>query len=621
MVLCKIPQNPEVGTPVADFTNGNVTRWNEMTLGLVRSNPGELRLMDLENMLRMIDHLALTRDGIHFKTQQGRRWIKDVFQTQLLEVEQELRTTNSLAWTSSTGGGRVRSNVPESLVNRLGPLAMETGAAAPVAPSSDVRERLGSAPPPRRQPLESRLGRSVDQNQTSFQTMSRTNNPPATATPASTTSQSTGAVPAEGVEPSSVLLWNRPEPSGWGQYKTDMSARLNMNTLTCREDATRMIGGDGPTVTRLYRIPGVEWLLAEQEQFSSATTLRFMDLDGLPQDNTLWPLNTRYLTDRRRRARELTPPARKGKFLAENKPNNKHHKMYRQFSKPPGQAPGEYSRGYPRATSVEGHDRRYEGLKAPVGDSLFAAYDPLDIKEATYLIIASSDYLYTPRSLFWPDVIFLTAPKLGWGQSAGMTISVRRTISMEPQVIVIAGSNDHLQSRGLLSRLTDGSIPSNEVIGEAIMTLLSAITEVEASVQRHFTKNVVKIIFVLSPGYAALPEPYEASVTTLAEGRFNVIIPAPNRMVDPNNYYSPRSELPAIWADISNVIQGLKVCSTTRLVLDEVLVLELSNFARLLNLRPVVDDDYVLVQQVANDLWFGQMDYAENEQGRTVRKL
>ena len=162
--------------------------------------------------------------------------------------------------------------------------------------------------------MESRLGRSVDQNQTSFQTMPRTNNPPATATPASTTSQSTGAVPAEGVEPSSVLLWNRPEPSGWGQYRTDMSARLNMNTLTCREDARRMIGGDGPTVTRLYRIPGVDWLLAEQEQFSSATTLRFVDLDGLPQGNTFGPLNTRSLTDRRRRARELTPPARKANF-------------------------------------------------------------------------------------------------------------------------------------------------------------------------------------------------------------------------------------------------------------------------------------------------------------------
>ena len=33
-----------------------------------------------------------------------------------------------------------------------------------------------------------------------------------------------------------------------------------------------------------------------------------------------------------------------------------------------------------------------------------------------------------------------------------------------------------------------------------------------------------------------------------------------------------------------------------------------------------MDDDHLLVQQVANDLWFRQMDYARNEQGRTVRR-
>ena len=55
-------------------------------------------------------------------------------------------------------------------------------------------------------------------------------------------------------------------------------------------------------------------------------------------------------------------------------------------------------------------------------------------------------------------------------------------------------------------------------------------------------------------------------------------------------------------------------------MLDEVLGFELSNFARLLKLRPGVDDDHLIVQQVANDLWFRQMDHAEKEQGRTVRK-
>ena len=109
-------------------------------------------------------------------------------------------------------------------------------------------------------------------------------------------------------------------------------------------------------------------------------------------------------------------------------------------------------------------------------------------------------------------------------------------------------------------------------------------------------------------------------VTTLAEGQFNVIIPAPNRIVDPNNVYPLRSELPALWADISNAIQDFKDCSTTRVVPDEVLGLELSNFARLLKLRPGVDDDHWLVQQVVNDLWFRQVDYARNEQGMTVRR-
>ena len=49
----------------------------------------------------------------------------------------------------------------------------------------------------------------------------------------------------------------------------------------------KMIGGESPTVSRLYRISGVDWLLAEQKQFSSTTTLRHADLNGLPQDITI----------------------------------------------------------------------------------------------------------------------------------------------------------------------------------------------------------------------------------------------------------------------------------------------------------------------------------------------
>ena len=49
---------------------------------------------------------------------------------------------------------------------------------------------------------------------------------------------------------------------------------------------------------------------------------------------------------------------------------------------------------------MERDDRRYEAPETPMGDRLFAAYDPLDIKKARYLMVASLDYLYTHRSSF-----------------------------------------------------------------------------------------------------------------------------------------------------------------------------------------------------------------------------
>ena len=39
---------------------------------------------------------------------------------------------------------------------------------------------------------------------------------------------------------------------------------------------------------------------------------------------------------------------------------------------------------------MDGDDKRYGKLKAPIGEGLFAAYDPLDMKAAKYLIVSPS---------------------------------------------------------------------------------------------------------------------------------------------------------------------------------------------------------------------------------------
>ena len=203
-----------------------------------------------------------------------------------------------------------------------------------------------------------------------------------------------------------------------------------------------------------------------------------------------------------------------------------------------------------------------------------------------------------------------------------MAISVQRCPSIDPQVMIRAGSNDHLQSRGLLARLTDGSVLSNEVMGEAVMTLFSALTEVQIAVQQRLKRNAIKIVFVLSPGYAALPEPLQfvyAMVTTIAEGRFDVIVPAPNRSVDHDitilfalnfllsgrTFQTPSRGLKSIaqlvWCWTKSFVGAVQL----RLVV---------------KLRPGTDENHVLVHQMANDLWFRQINYVTNAQERIDRR-
>ena len=66
------------------------------------------------------------------------------------------------------------------------------------------------------------------------------------------------------------------------------------------------------------------------------------------------------------------------------------------------------------------------------------------------------------------------------------------------------------------------------------MTVFSAMMEAETSIQRQrcFARQLVKVVVILSPGYASLPQPLQivyAMVIVTTEGKFDVVIPAPNR--------------------------------------------------------------------------------------------
>ena len=64
-----------------------------------------------------------------------------------------------------------------------------------------------------------------------------------------------------------------------------------------------------------------------------------------------------------------------------------------------------------------------------------------------------------------------------------------------------------------------------------------------------FTKMTPRAVFALSPGYAPLPDGlkfvYEI-VALLSEGKYDVIISAPNREIEMENLRTLRAELPAV---------------------------------------------------------------------------
>ena len=243
------------------------------------------------------------------------------------------------------------------------------------------------------------------------------------------------------------------------------------------------------------------------------------------------------------------------------------------------------------------------------------------MKLGKILIVASSDYLYVAPSLFWPDVVFLAAPNLDWGQPAGMAISAERAVNVNLEVVMIAGSNDHLQSRGLLMLLWfyrelgscaggDHDASLCHAAGREINTAMFC----EANGQVYLCAVSWLCLATRSPEFVY------AMVVLLVEGRFDVMIPAPNRQADPDFNYPIRSELPAIWSDMSSAIQRFKDHSMTLVVLDEGLGLELTNFRPLLKMRPGVGDEDRLVKRLANNLWFWQTANVRDERRNLVRR-
>ena len=88
--------------------------------------------------------------------------------------------------------------------------------------------------------------------------------------------------------------------------------------------------------------------------------------------------------------------------------------------------------------------------------------------------MTDSDFVHTSKSLFWPDVIMLTAVDLDLMQSVSMAIGVQRQMKMNSIMIVFAGMKDHLHNRGFLSRLREPTT-AEDAVWPAIKDILESM--------------------------------------------------------------------------------------------------------------------------------------------------
>ena len=378
LTVCTVPMNARSLTAVGRRHNEGVVRWNNYLRNLASRNAGRMILMDIEHELRAMDQARLTTDGIHFDSIEGQAWLNRVFQELLDELKVELFDTGVLREEGASSEMVITTFVPPNLETRLGTVPAVTiyrqQSSSEPGQRTDVQDRLGEAPMRRTIHPRRRIGPVNPIEET------------ASTSRSDTRSETTSTSREERRPGRGSLMWSRPIPSPWHVYKDELM-KLDLQRVNFIEDARRMLNGARLSVSRLYSIAGVDWLIAASINFSSTTALRFADLEGLPSNNTMGPVNARPLQDVRLNHDEGNREERPGRFIVTRAPTAQYVKVFRQVSSPPGHVK---ERIYPKLVSQDGDVQRYGGLKAIKKDeTIFAAYDKAETRKAKIMIVAN----------------------------------------------------------------------------------------------------------------------------------------------------------------------------------------------------------------------------------------
>ena len=119
--------------------------------------------------------------------------------------------------------------------------------------------------------------------------------------------------------------------------------------------------------------------LGPNNSTADTNALRFADLEGLPLNNTMGPVNARPLQGVRMNHSEGNREERPGRFLTTRAPIGQHVKIFKQVQAPPSYVK---EKAYPNQVTQEGDVERYGGMKIRKDETIVAAYVKVKMRKA-----------------------------------------------------------------------------------------------------------------------------------------------------------------------------------------------------------------------------------------------
>ena len=422
--------------------------------------------------------------------------------------------------------------------------------------------------------------------------------------------EATSPTPQSSVVPSVVVVESkrveRPAETSRSRYLEKVK-ELDLEDLECRQEMAEALVLERVSYEDLSRHQCVDWLKAHETHFSRARMMETADLTGIPTRSVMGPINYRPLKLLRSPGLIVEPPKHRTSIARIRLATPAQLRVVDKLLDP---------------REMELPDAAYEGTRLaddprygkPCGNAqlakTLAVYDRADPAAARVIIVAGSDFEGTSPKLFWPETLIYSLPGAELNQMLTQVVAIKSEMPCEPELLLFAGMNDHLHATGFLEQFK-GDEPTPKKIWEAIQTLFAAINEVQENVASRFGSKT-RVVFTTSPGYASMPPALQfvyAVLILIAEGNaWRILMAAPNRELEPTNLRLRRSELAAAWADVSHALRGFYELAYILIVLDEVLLLEISNFARQLKFSPAIVDDHPIISHLTASLWFRSMD-------------